>query len=160
MIDFLEDLFKLSYPKFIRNGYIMMPPSKKEEQIMKSYYKLHRDIFSYGLVPHDLVVYLYLCCCQNKDTHTCWPSCKTIAKNVNVSQSTVVRTVKNLMERSLIKITPRKQGKRQTSNLYTILELPLVPSDSNRDFATKTTSLGSLRPEGFVTKQEEINKIQ
>ena len=127
---------------------------------MKSYYKLHRDIFSYGLVPHDLVVYLYLCCCQNKDTHTCWPSCKTIAKNVNVSQSTVVRTVKNLMERSLIKITPRKQGKRQTSNLYTILELPLVPSDSNRDFATKTTSLGSLRPEGFVTKQEEINKIQ
>lgn len=125
---------------------------------MKSYYKLHRDIFAYDLVPHDLAVYLYLCCCQNKDTHTCWPSYKTIAKNVNASQSTVVRAVKNLMERSLIKVTHRKQGKRQTSNLYTILELPPVPSDSNRDFATKTMSLGSPRSEGIVTKQQEINQ--
>ncbi|MCH5352132.1 MAG: helix-turn-helix domain-containing protein, partial [Acutalibacter sp.] len=42
-----------------------------------------------GLCPGELAVYAYLRRCENRKTHQCWPSYKTIGKAVGMSENTV-----------------------------------------------------------------------
>ena len=49
------------------------------------YFKVDRGFFELWLRPHTAMVYLYLLSSINKDTRQCWPSMKTIARKLDIS---------------------------------------------------------------------------
>jgi hypothetical protein len=59
------------------------------------------------------------------DNNTCFPSFKTLVNITELSRSTIIRSLKDLEYRNHITISERfvdiNEGKRQTSNLYTLL---------------------------------------
>ncbi len=62
------------------------------KRTMKNYFPIPNEIFSLGLCPEEMVIYLYLLRCENKD-YQCWPSYKTIANHVNLCKSTIKKYV-------------------------------------------------------------------
>ena len=63
---------------------------------------------------------MYLCDRSNKDGK-CWPGIKTIARELNLSRSTVKRALDDLYQAELItKETRRRENGSLTSNLYSI----------------------------------------
>ena len=86
------------------------------------------DIFMLGLCPGELAVYAYLRRCENRKTHQCWPSYKTIGKAVGMSENTVAKYTASLEHKGLIRTEPTtvttKTGKKRNGNLmYTILPI-------------------------------------
>ena len=95
------------------------------------YFKLSNAIFCYHLTPIQLSVYSYLVSCAGQK-EKCWPSMKTIAVNCSCSENAARTAMTKLVELGFISRTRRyrdRPGGRssQTSNLYSILELPPLP---------------------------------
>ena len=94
----------------------------------KNTFPLPNEIFLLGLCPGELAVYAYLLRCENRKTHQCWPSYKTIGKAVGMAENTVAKYVGNLENKGLIRTEPTtvttKAGKKRNRNLmYTILPI-------------------------------------
>ncbi len=97
----------------------------------KNTFPLPNEIFLLGLCPSELAVYAYLLRCENRKTHQCWPSYKTIGKAVGMTENTVAKYAGNLENKGLIGTEPTtvtiKAGKRRNGNLmYTILPIQEV----------------------------------
>ena len=91
----------------------------------KNTFPLPNEIFLLGLCPGELAVYAYLLRCENRKTHQCWPSYKTVGKAVNLSENTVRKHVCSLVNRGLIQTenttVMTKAGLKRNGNLlYTI----------------------------------------
>lgn len=98
---------------------------------MKNFFSLPNELFLLGLSPGELAVYSYLQRCENRKTHQCWPSYKTIGKAVGLSAKTVRKYVLMLTERELISTAPTdvitKSGMKRNGNLlYTLLPMQEV----------------------------------
>ena len=82
---------------------------------------LPNEIFLWGLNAGGLAVYSSLRRCENRKTHQCWPSCKTIGKAVNMSGNTVRKYIRQLEERGIITTEPTevttKTGEKRNGNL-------------------------------------------
>jgi len=85
-------------------------------------------------------VYAVLCRYADKDDGTCFPSIRTLAERINVSESTIKRALKELKAIGAIKSQKRfdKATGEQTSNLYTVMrskeliyDLPNVIDDTS-----------------------------
>lgn len=76
------------------------------------------------LSEHDIIVYLFLCRCSNRDGIS-FPSRKTIANACRISTDTVDRAIRHLEHLGLIKVE-----RLRASNRYTILDLSEVAADS------------------------------
>ena len=92
---------------------------------IKNYFPLPNEIFLLGLTSGELAVYSYLMRCEDRRTHQCHPSYKTIGNAVNLSPNTVAKHVNGLREKHLIltestEITTRQGEKRNGTLLYTI----------------------------------------
>ena len=76
-------------------------------------------------------VYALLCRYADKEDGTCFPSHKTLANRINVSDSTIKRAIVELKKIGAIKSQKRfdKSTGEQTSNLYTVLRLSSVIYD-------------------------------
>ena len=101
---------------------------QQEHDSLKNTFPFPNDIFMLGLCPGELAVYAYLRRCENRKTHQCWPSYKTIGKAVSMSENTVAKHVASLERRGLIRTEPTtvttKAGKKRNGNLmYTILPI-------------------------------------
>ena len=97
----------------------------------KNTFPFPNEIFLLGLCPGELAVYAYLRCCENRKTHQCWPSYKTIGKVVSMSENTVAKYIGSLEHKGLISTEPTtvitKAGKKRNGNLmYTILPIEEV----------------------------------
>lgn len=69
-----------------------------------------------------VLVYLYLCDRANKKDRSCFPSMKTIARDLNLSLSTVKRAIEELLKRGYIQKENRfRENGGKTSNKYFIL---------------------------------------
>ena len=95
---------------------------------MKNFFSLPNELFLLGLSPGELAVYSYLQRCEDRKTHQCWPSYKTIGKAVGLSAKTVRKYVLMLTERELISTEPTdvitKSGMKRNGNLlYTLLPM-------------------------------------
>ena len=93
-----------------------------------NFFSLPNEVFLLGLSPGELAVYSYLRRCENRKTHQCWPSYKTIGKAVGMSENTVRKYTLRLEERGLItteptEVTTRNGQKRNGNLLYTILPI-------------------------------------
>ena len=74
------------------------------------------------LPPRAKMVYMYLRDRSNKQGQ-CWPGIKTIAKDLNLSHSTVKRALDDLCKADLVEKTRRKRENGSlTSNLYSLKE--------------------------------------
>ena len=92
---------------------------------IKNTFPLPNEIFLLGLCPGELAVYAFLRHCENRKTHPCWPSYKTIGKAVNLSENTVRKHVCSLVDKGLIQTentsVMTKAGLKRNGNLlYTI----------------------------------------
>ena len=92
---------------------------------MGNYFSLPNEIFLLGLSSGELVVYSFLKRCENRKTHQCWPSYRTIGQAVRMSENTVRKYTLCLEERGLIsteptEITTRAGQKRNGNLLYTL----------------------------------------
>lgn len=94
----------------------------------KNFFPLPNAIFSLGLSTGKIVVYAYLMYCEDRKSHQCWPSYKTIGEAVGMSRNTVQKYVRELAYKALI-ITERTKyeshgGQVRNGNLiFTILPI-------------------------------------
>ena len=98
------------------------------------FYQMSNAIFYYDLKPIPLAVYSYLRRCEDRRTHQCWPSYRTIGSAVGMSENTVRKYVLALEERGLIVTEPTdvrlKSGRRRNGNLkYTLPSIQEVLRD-------------------------------
>ena len=101
---------------------------QQERDSLKNTFPFPNDIFMLGLCPGELAVYAYLRRCENRKTHQCWPSYKTIGKAVGMSENTVSKYIGELVDKGLISaeytsVITRSGKKRNGNLLYTILPI-------------------------------------
>ena len=53
-----------------------------------NFFSLPNEVFLLGLSAGELSVYSFLKRCENRKTHQCWPSIKTIGQAVRMSENT------------------------------------------------------------------------
>ena len=97
----------------------------------QNYFTTPNEIFSLGLSPGEFAVYSFLCRCENRRTHQCWPSYSTIGAATRMSTNTVRKHVCALTNKGLIRTEDTtvltRSGLRRNGNLrYTILPLQKV----------------------------------
>ena len=90
-----------------------------------NYFSLPNEIFLLGLSSGELAVYSFLKRCENRKTHQCWPSIKTIGEAVGMSENTVRKYIRQLEERGLITTEPtevitKSSGRRNGNLLFTL----------------------------------------
>lgn len=99
-----------------------------------NYFTMPNEVFQLGLSAGELAVYSYLRRCEDRRTHQCWPSYRTIGSAVGMSENTVRKYVLALEERGLIVTEPTdvrlKSGRRRNGNLkYTLPSIQEVLRD-------------------------------
>ena len=90
-----------------------------------NFFSLPNEIFQLGLDYGELAVYSFLKRCENRKTHQCWPSIRTIGEAVGMSENTVRKYLRRLEERDLIATEPtevitKSSGRRNGNLLFTI----------------------------------------
>lgn len=90
-----------------------------------NFFSLPNELFLLGLSAGELAVYSFLKRCENRRTHQCWPSIKTIGEAVGMSENTVRKYIRRLEERELIATEPtevitKSSGKRNGNLLFTL----------------------------------------
>ena len=88
-------------------------------------FSLPNEVFLLGLSAGELAVYSFLKRCENRKTHQCWPSIKTIGEAVGMSENTVRKYIRQLEERGLITTEPtevitKSSGRRNGNLLFTL----------------------------------------
>ena len=86
---------------------------------------LPNELFQLGLDYGELAVYSFLKRCENRKTHRCWPSIKTIGQAVGMSENTVRKYIRRLEERELVNTEPtevitKSSGRRNGNLLFTL----------------------------------------
>ena len=102
--------------------------NQQQNDHYKNTFPFPNDIFMLGLCPGELAVYAYLRRCENRKTHQCWPSYKTIGKAVGMSENTVNKYIGELVDKGLIRadytsVITRAGMKRNGNLMYTILPI-------------------------------------
>ena len=97
----------------------------------QNYFTTPNEIFSLGLSPGEFAVYSFLCRCEDRRTHQCWPSYSTISAATKMSVNTVRKYVYALTDKGLIRTEDTtvvtRNGLRRNGNLrYTIQPLQRV----------------------------------
>ena len=90
-----------------------------------NFFSLPNELFLLGLSAGELAVYSFLKRCENRRTHQCWPSIKTIGEAVGMSENTVRKYIRRLEERELIATEPtevitKSSGRRNGNLLFTL----------------------------------------
>lgn len=103
----------------------MMLNRWQKQDLLKRRFTLPNELFSLELNSAEISIYTYLLYIENRKTHQCWPSYKTISKAVDLSPKTVKKYVAKLVDKGLIStenttITTKKGVKRNGSLRYTI----------------------------------------
>ena len=90
-----------------------------------NFFSLPNEVFLLGLSAGELAVYSFLKRCENRKTHQCWPSIRTIGEAVGMSENTVRKYIRQLEERGLITTEPtevitKSRGRRNGNLLFTL----------------------------------------
>lgn len=97
----------------------------QKQDLLKRRFTLPNELFSLELNSAEISIYAYLLYCEDRKTHQCWPSYKTIGKEVDLSPKTVKKYVGKLVDKGLIStenttVITKKGVKRNGSLRYTI----------------------------------------
>ena len=99
-----------------------------------NFFSLPNEVFLLGLSAGELAVYGFLKRCENRKTHQCWPSIRTIGEAVGMSENTVRKYIRQLEERGLITTEPtevitKSSGRRNGNLLFTLRPIGEVIDD-------------------------------
>ena len=99
-----------------------------------NFFSLPNEVFHLGLSAGELSVYSFLKRCENRKTHQCWPSIRTIGKAVGMSENTVRKYLRQLEERGLIVTEPtevitKSSGRRNGNLLFTLRPIQEVVNE-------------------------------
>ena len=99
-----------------------------------NFFSLPNEVFLLGLSAGELAVYSFLKRCENRKTHQCWPSIRTIGEAVGMSENTVRKYIRQLEERGLITTGPtevitKSSGRRNGNLLFTLRPIGEVIDD-------------------------------
>ena len=94
----------------------------------KNFFSLPNELFFLNIGHGAITVYAYLLYCENRKTHQCHPSCRTIAGAVHFSAATVMKHITKLEDRQLIAVESTSYldshgMKWNGNNQYTILPI-------------------------------------
>ena len=103
----------------------------------KNYFTLPNEIFLLTLPPSAILVYAYLLLVEDRRTHQCHSSIRTIAAATHLAVSTVMKSIDTLAEQQFIAVERTtyydKQGMKWIgNNLYTILPVQAALSQYHR----------------------------
>jgi len=89
------------------------------------FFSLPNEVFLLAIPPAAFLAYAYLLYCEDRRTHQCHPSYRTIAGATGLSLNTVVKSVGDLIDKDLITVERscwiNEVGmKRNGNNIYTI----------------------------------------
>ena len=92
------------------------------------FFSLPNEIFSLDLGHGAITVYAYLLYCEDRSSHQCHPSYKTISATVGLSVNTVMKHIAKLVDRQFITVEhtsyfDRQGMKKNGNNSYTILPI-------------------------------------
>ena len=141
----------------------MLSAVRQGAELLKRRFTLPNEMFALELNSAEISIYAYLLYLENRQTHQCWPSYKTIGKAVDLSPKTVKKYVGELVDKGLIatentSIITRDGMKRNGSLRYTILpvqnvvaekmkhDLDRLSQDTARYEAQKKLAAASLIP--------------
>ena len=91
----------------------------------KNFFSLPNELFFLNIGHGAITVYAYLLYCENRRTHQCHPSCRTIAAAIHLSAATVMKHITKLEDHQLIDVENTNYidscgMKWNGNNLYTI----------------------------------------
>ena len=72
------------------------------------FFLLPNAIFTLGLSPGEMTLYVYLIFCEDRETHQCWPSIGRISQHTGMSANTIAKYIRQLEEKQLINVEPTK----------------------------------------------------
>ena len=112
----------------------MLSAARQGTELLKRRFTLPNEMFALELNSAEISIYAYLLYLENRQTHQCWPSYKTIGKAVDLSPKTVKKYVSELVDKGLIatentSIITRDGMKRNGSLRYTILPVQNVVAE-------------------------------
>ena len=92
------------------------------------FFTMPDEVFHLGLGHGAVTVYAYLLCCEDRRTHQCHPSYKTISNATGLVPNTVMKHINKLAERQFIAVEhttymDANGMKWNGNNLYTILPI-------------------------------------
>ena len=123
------------------------------------YFTLSNEIFTLHLCAGELAIYAYLLYLENRKTHECYPSYRTIGAAVGIhSRNTVKKYVDMLEEKQLISTCPTKvltaHGVRNGNLLYHIRPIVLAIQYRDRQTACRVeTELERAKAHYALLKQ-------
>jgi len=105
---------------------------KKWKKPTKNFYMMPNNVFGLGLDPFEFMILSYLVRRMNGESE-CWPSSKTMSKDLGISVSTLEDRIAKLEKRKLISIRKSNGSGKHRNNVYTLwsLENPEVYRDPN-----------------------------
>ena len=87
-----------------------------------NYFTMPNEVFQLGLSAGELAVYSYLRRCEDRRTHQCWPSYRTIGSAVGMNENTVRKYIRQLEEQELLFTEPTeimtRAGQKRNRNLH------------------------------------------
>ena len=94
-------------------------------KVKREFFMIDNNIFNLKLDAYEFQIYCYLVCRAGK-SGTCWPSYKTISRELGISVNTAIKKVDLLTNMRLIEkqgtVSANKFGNTRTgNNRYTIL---------------------------------------
>ena len=98
------------------------------ERAHRNFFSLPNELFFLNIGHGAITVYAYLLYCEDRRTHQCHPSYRTISGAVHLTVSTVMKHITKLADRQFISVENTtyidKHGmKWNGNNLYTILPI-------------------------------------
>ena len=101
------------------------------ERAHRKFFSLPNELFFLNIGHGAITVYAYLLYCEDRWTHQCHPSYRTISDAVHLTVSTVMKHITKLADRQFITVESTsyidKRGmKWNGNNLYTILPIQMA----------------------------------
>ena len=98
------------------------------ERAHRNFFSLPNELFFLNIGHGAITVYAYLLYCEDRRTHQCHPSYRTISDEVHLAVSTVIKHVAKLADRQFITVEntsyiDRHGMKWNGNNLYTVLPI-------------------------------------
>lgn len=119
----MEQLAQLNHRGLINESGVPM-----FKNASKNFFSLPNELFFLNIGHGAITVYAYLLYCEDRRTHQCHPSYRTIAAAVHLTVATVMKHITKLVDKQLITVErtnyiDNKGMKWNSNNQYTILPI-------------------------------------
>lgn len=123
-----EKMAKTQMATLLSRGLVTRDMRPRITDEYKKFFSLPNELFALGLRHGAVTVYAYLLYCEDRRTHQCHPSYKTISASTGLAVNTVMKHIGKLEDRQLISVEhtsylDNNGMKWNSNNRYTILPI-------------------------------------